>query len=308
MVVGAGAVGSTFAYALARDGAADEIVLIDANAQLVEGQVLDLAHGQPFFPSVEIRVGDQEDYGDADVIVITAGAAQRPGESRLDLLQRNRRIIESIVDDIVASGSGAVVLVVTNPVDVLAYVAWRRAGWPAGRVISSGTVLDSARLRYLLSRYLAIDIHSVHAYVLGEHGDSQLVAWSLSHIGGVPVDTYCGSASRFADWPEQKKRIAEEVKRSAYHIIDYKGATWFGVGMALVRIIRSILRDEKSILTVSTVLRGEYGLQDVCMSVPCIVTHEGVGQIISTRLRDEEQEALARSAGVIRKALDQLGV
>ncbi len=308
VIVGAGAVGSTFAYALARDGAAEEIVLLDANASLVAGQVLDLAHGQPFFPSVNIRAGTPDDYAGASVVVITAGAAQRPGESRLDLLQRNRKIIEEIVDDIVASGSRAVILVVTNPVDVLAYVAWRRSGWPAGRVIGSGTVLDSARLRYLLSRYLQVDTHSVHAYVLGEHGDSQLVAWSLSHVGGVPVDTYCAGQERFAAWPREKERIAEEVRRSAYHIIDYKGATWFGVGMALVRIVRSLLRDEKSILTVSTVLQGEYGLKKVCLSVPCIVGREGVETIITTKLQEKEQEALERSAGVIRGAIDQLGI
>ena len=188
-VVGAGAVGSTFAYALAQSGTAEEIAILDLNQDLAKGQVLDLAHGLPFYPNVQIKAGTAQDYADAHVIVITAGAAQRPGESRLDLLQRNARIIESIVDEIKVQDSQAVIMVVSNPVDVLTYVAQRRAGWARGRVIGSGTVLDSARLRYLLSQHCDVDVHNVHAYVLGEHGDSEFAAWSMTHIAGMPRQT-----------------------------------------------------------------------------------------------------------------------
>lgn len=307
VIVGAGAVGSTFAYALAQDGAATEIALVDANTDLAKGQALDLAHGCPFFPTVEIRAGDKNDYADAAVIVLTAGTAQRPGESRLALLRRNAGIVEQIVDDIVRRESQAILLVVTNPVDVLTYVAYRRSGWPRRRVLGSGTVLDSARLRYLLSQHFHVDIHNVHAYVLGEHGDSELVAWSMTHVGGTPIDEFRRLYGEHEDWPEERRRIEEAVRDSAYHIIDYKGATWFGVGMALVRIVGAILRDARSVLTVSAVLKGEFGLEGLSLGVPCIVSSNGVDSIIAASLDAAERAALAHSASVISSALEELG-
>lgn len=307
VIVGAGAVGSTFAYALAQSGLADDIALLDQNRELAAGQVLDLAHGLPFFPPVHIHEGDASDYADAHVIVITAGAKQRPGESRLDLLQRNVAIIESIVDDIVAQQSQAVIVMVSNPVDVLTYVALKHSGWPRGRVIGSGTVLDSARFRYLLSQHCGVDAHNVHGYILGEHGDSELAAWSLTHIGGMKIDDYCPICGRCnGDWLAHRLALVEEVRRSAYHIIDYKGATYFAVGLALVRIVGAILRNQHSILTVSTLLDGEYGLRDVCLSVPCVVGEAGVERIITASLTPEEQEALERSASVLREAIAEL--
>ena len=191
VIVGAGAVGSTFAYALAQSGLADEIGLLDASHELAMGQVLDLAHGQAFFPSVQIREAQKADYADAHLIVITAGSKQRSGESRLVLLQRNVKIIQDIMDEIVRQNSPAVVLVVSNPVDILTYVAQQRSGWPRGRVIGSGTVLDSARFRHLLSQHCGVDVHNVHAYILGEHGDSEVAAWSMTHMAGMPVEQYC---------------------------------------------------------------------------------------------------------------------
>jgi len=306
-VVGAGAVGSTFAYALAQSGTADEIAILDLNQDLAKGQVLDLAHGLPFYPNIQIKAGTAEDYADAHVIVITAGAAQRPGESRLDLLQRNARIIESIVDEIKAQESQAVIVVVSNPVDVLTHVAQQRAGWPRGRVIGSGTVLDSARLRYLLSQHCNVDVHNVHAYVLGEHGDSEFAAWSMTHIAGVHFDEYCLACGVEEDWEAERDRIEEAVRNSAYHIIDYKGATWFAVGQALVRIVSAIVRNEKSVLTVSTVLKGEYRLADVCLGIPAIVGQGGVEMVLEANLPPNEAAALQHSAGVLRAAIDQLG-
>ena len=306
VIIGAGAVGSTFAYALAQSGVADEIVLTDMDNNLVQGQVMDLAHGLPFYPNVQINAGSAEDYGDAHVIVITAGSKQRPGESRLDLLQRNARIIESIMDEIQAQDSQAVVLIVSNPVDVLTYVAQRRVNWPRGRVIGSGTVLDSARFRYLLGQHCGVSVHNVHAYVLGEHGDSEFAAWSISHVAGMRFDDYCQMCGDCRDWQEERRQIEEAVRTSAYHIINYKGATYFAVGQALVRIISAIVRNEKSVLTVSTVLEGEYGLNNVCLGVPAMVGEAGVERVIEADLPPEERIALERSAGVIKEAIAQV--
>jgi L-lactate dehydrogenase len=306
VVVGAGAVGSTFAYALAQSGASDEIVLIDRNTELVKGQVLDLAHGLPFFPSLVIREGDQGDYADAQVIVITAGAKQIPGEDRLNLLQRNAAIIESIVDDIVNQESRAAIVVVSNPVDILTHVASRRSGWSRGRVIGSGTVLDSARFRYLLSQHCAVDVHNVHAYILGEHGDSEFAAWSMTNIAGIPMDEYCPACGKCKDWKAERKEIEEAVRESAYHVIDYKGATYFAVGMALVKIVSAILRNERSVLTVSAVLNGEYGLGEVSLGVPCIVFQAGVESILEAKLPPGEMKALANSATILQEALSEL--
>ena len=306
VIVGAGAVGATFAYALAQGGVADEIVLRDANRELVLGQVLDLAHGQAFFPSVTIREGGAEDYRDAHLVVVTAGAKQRPGESRLDLLQRNVRIMHGIIDEIVAAESPAVVLVVSNPVDILTHVAHRRSGWARGRVLGSGTVLDSARFRHLLSRHCGVDVHNVHAYILGEHGDSEFAAWSMTNMAGMPIEQYCRICRKCDDWLAARARVVEEVRRSAYHIIDYKGATWFAVGLALTRIAAAILRNQRAVLTVSAVLEGEYGLAGVSLGVPCIVARNGVERVLEAGLPPDEGRALADSAAILQQAIAQL--
>ncbi len=306
VIVGAGAVGSTFGYALAQSGLGDEIVLVDRNQDLARGQALDLAHGQPFFPSVSIRVGRTTDYADADVIVVTAGAAQQSGETRLALLQKNVAIMRSIVDDICEQKSNAVMIIVSNPVDILTHIALQRSGWERDRVIGSGTVLDSSRLRHLLSQHCGIDVHNVHAYVLGEHGDSEFAAWSMAHVAGMGIDEYCTKCRRCADWTAERQRIEQEVRDSAYHIIDYKGATSFAVGLALVRIVGAVLRGQRSVLTVSTLLDGEFGLRDVCLSVPCIVSHRGVERIVESLLPSDELDSLSRSAALLKDALGQL--
>jgi len=306
VIVGAGAVGSTFAYALAQTGLADEIAMIDISRDFAEGQVLDLAHGRPFFPSVHIYTGDKRDYADAGVVVMTAGAKQKPGESRLNLLQRNVAIIEGVVDDIVAQSSPAVLVMVSNPVDILTRAAWKRSGWRRGRVIGSGTVLDSSRLRYAIGSKCGVDVHNVHGYMLGEHGDSEFAAWSMTHIGGVPIADFCPFCGKCENWPEQRKQIEQSVRESAYHIIDYKGATWFAVGLALVRIVDSILRNRRSVMPVSVCLEGEYGLYDVALSVPSIISHKGVERIVVGRLSDMEKLAMDNSAAVLRGVIGEL--
>jgi len=288
VVVGAGDVGSTYCYALCQSGLAEEIVLIDLNKDLARGQILDLIHGQPFFPTVSLRV------------------AQKAGETRLDLIRKNAAIMRSILADILSVDSPAILLVVSNPVDVMTRVALACSGWDRKRILGSGTVLDSARLRYLLASYGRIDVHNVHGYVLGEHGDSEFVAWSMTNVAGIPIDVYFSDCLRSADWATQRKRIEQEVRESAYHIIDYKGATNFAVGLALVRITAAVLRDQNSLLTVSTMLEGEFGLRDACLSVPCILSSRGVERVVESPLPEEELASLHSSAQTLTTAFEAL--
>lgn len=305
VVIGAGSVGTAYIYALLPSGVAGEIALIDIDQNRAEGEVLDLSHGLPFIPPVTIKKGDYADCASADIIVITAGAKQEPGQSRLDLTQKNAQIVRTICQQISKQNSSAVLVMVTNPVDTLTYLALKELKWPYQRVIGSGTVLDSARFKYLLSQHCKIDAHNVHAYILGEHGDSEVAAWSMSHIAGVPLNAYC-RICKVCDYNEHHRKIAEEVRNSAYHIIDYKGSTYYGIGLSLVRITEAILRNENSILTVSSFLDGQYGIKDVCLSVPCVVGDNGVKMTIEAELASEELRALQASAQIIRKVIDQI--
>jgi L-lactate dehydrogenase len=304
VVIGAGSVGATYCYALAQSGLADEIVLTDKNEDLMKGQVLDLAHGQTFFPTVGIRSGTIEDCADAQVVVIAAGAAQKPGETRLQLIKKNAKITGSIAEEVAKSDCKGVMLVVTNPVDVLTYVALKRSGWEKGRVIGSGTVLDSSRFRHLLSKHCAVDVHNVHAYILGEHGDSEFAAWSMTNVAGINIDEYCPVCGKCSDWKKQRQLIEQQVRDSAYHIINYKGSTQFAVGLALVRITAAILRSQNSILSVSTLVESDFGIKDVCLSVPCVVSDSGVTRIIESPLTSKELASLSNSASILRKAID----
>jgi L-lactate dehydrogenase len=306
VVIGAGAVGATYCYALTQSGLADEIVLTDRNEDLMKGQVLDLAHGQTFFPTVGIRSGTIEDCADAQVVVITAGAAQKPGETRLELIKKNAAITGSISEEVAKTGCKGVMVIVSNPVDVLTYVALKRSGWEKGRVIGSGTVLDSSRFRHLLSKHCGVDVHNVHAYILGEHGDSEFAAWSMTNIAGINIDEYCPVCNHCSDWMNQRRLIEQQVRDSAYHIINYKGSTQFAVGLALVRITGAILRSQNSILSVSTLVESDFGIKDVCLSVPCVVSDSGVIRIIESPLSPAELNSLSYSAQVLRKAIDSL--
>jgi len=303
VVVGAGAVGTTYIYALLQTGLADEIALIDVNPERVQGEIMDLSHGLPFIPPVTLRAGEYADCADANIIVITAGAKQAPGQSRADLIRQNAQIVRSICGQIGRYPTDAVLVMVTNPVDALTHLAFECLNWPRERVVGSGTVLDSARFKFLLSRHCGIDARNVHAYVIGEHGDSEVAAWSLSHIAGISIEKYC-QICQACNCLEPHREIPEPVRDSAYPIIDYKGSTFYGIGLSLARISGAILRDENSVLTVSTLLRGEYGIQDICLSVPCIVGENGVIRIIDVQLAPDEQQALERSAGAIAEILD----
>lgn len=306
VVVGAGAVGATYCYALAQSGLANEIVLYDRNEDLMHGQVLDLVHGQPFFPTVIIRSGTPDDYRDAQVVVIAAGSAQKPGETRLQLLRKNAEITGSIAEEVDSKGCSGVMLVVSNPVDVLTYVALKRSGWNRNRVIGSGTVLDSSRFRHLLSLHCGVDVHNVHAYILGEHGDSEFAAWSMTHVAGMKIQDYCPFCHGCNDWENQREMIEKQVRESAYHIINYKGSTQYAVGLALVKITGALLRNQNSVLTVSTMLNGEFGLDDVCLSVPCIISDSGIAGIIQPPLSGKENDLLSKSAGVLKQAISSL--
>ena len=306
-IVGAGAVGSAFAFALAQAGLAEEIALIDVNADLAKGQALDLAHGAPFYRPVDIQAAAGPDaYRDAAIVVVTAGKAQAgPNQSRLDLMQINAKIVSGIVAEVQAVNPEAIVLIATNPVDILTHVARLRTNWPRGRILGSGTVLDSARFRWLLAEHCGISPQNVHASILGEHGDSEFAAWSLVHVGGLPMDDYC-SICRKCDFIHRRPEILEQVRRSAYHVIGYKGSTSFGVAMALTQIVRAILRNERRVLTVSAALAGQYGLNDVTLGIPCVVGAGGIEEIIEARLTPEEMQQLAHSAQVLKDHLRQI--
>jgi L-lactate dehydrogenase len=286
-------------------GLAGEIVLVDVDRKRLEGEVMDLEHGLPFVQPVRVRAGAYADCADANLIVITAGATQTPGQSRLELVQRNAEIVESICGEISEHGSDAVVLMVANPVDALTQVALKRLGWPRERIIGSGTVLDTARFRSMLSQHCAVDARNVHAYILGEHGDSEVAAWSLTHVAGVPIKDYC-AICKGCDSSKAHEEIAGRVRDSAYHIIDYKGSTYYAIGLSLARISGAILRNEHSILTVSLLLQGEYGISDICLSVPCVIGERGVERIITAPLARDEQVALQASAAVLKRILDDV--
>ncbi len=299
VIIGAGAVGMTFAFTLQQSGLCRELILIDQEQKRLAGEVDDLNHGLFFVPPQEIRMGSYEDCAGADVIVITAGAKQAPGETRLDLVKKNAGIMRSICEQIVRHTREAVLLVVSNPVDVLTWVALKSSGLPKNRVLGSGTVLDSARFRYMLSRRCGVDPRNVHAYVLGEHGDSEVAVWSMIHMAGIPLTNLCRYCPN--NMEEDRERITKAVRESAYHIIEAKGATYYAVSLAMQRIVEAIIRDEKSILTVSSFMEGPYGIHEVCLSLPTIVGAGGAEKVIDPPLDIHEEEALRHSAEVLKQ-------
>lgn len=305
-IIGAGDVGTTIAYTVQLGGLVTEIVLVDINQALVQGQVMDLNHGLFFVRPVHMYAGTYADCTDADVIVITAGTRQKSGESRLQLVNRNAQLCKRIIEKIEPHNSKGIFLIVTNPVDIMTQVVIESSGLPKHRVIGSGTVLDSARFRYFLSRNCQVDARNIHAYVIGEHGDSEVMLWSQVHIAGTPIDTFCKQCAVACNALVNKEKIAEAVRHSAYHIIEAKGATNYGISLAVRRILEAIIRDENSVLTVSTWLSGQYGLSDVCLSVPCRINREGVAQIIETPLAEGEKASLVSSAELLRKVRQEM--
>lgn len=299
-MIGCGFVGSSAAFALMQSGIFSEMVMIDADRARAEGEAMDISHGLPFARPIKLYAGDYDDIVDAGVIIITAGANQKPEETRLDLIHKNVEIFKSIIPEIAKRNCEGILLVVSNPVDILTYTALKLSGFPEHRVIGSGTVLDTARLKYLIGEYLRVDNRSVHAFIIGEHGDSELAAWSNANVSGVKLSDFCEMRGHFSH-EASENRIYEEVKNSAYEIIERKRATYYGIAMAVKRICECIIRDEKSILPISSMMRGMYGMEDIVISMPAIVGKDGVEDVIPISLDEEEQAQLKKSAGVLRK-------
>lgn len=302
-IIGCGFVGSSSAFALMQSGLFSEMVLIDADVNRAEGEALDISHGLPFAKPMKIYAGSYEDIADAAIVIVTAGAGQKPGETRLDLVKKNVEIFKSIIPEIAKQDFNGILLIVANPVDILTYVAAKLSKLPQGRVFGSGTVLDSARLKYLLGEHLDVDNRSVHAFIIGEHGDSEMAAWSSANVSGIPLNDFCEMRGYFKH-EESMKKILEEVKNSAYEIIEKKHATYYGIAMSVRRICEAIIRDEKSILPVSSIQKGEYGIENVALSIPAIVGREGVEKVVPIKLSDTEKEELIKSANTLKNVLD----
>ena len=297
-IIGCGFVGSASAFALMQSGLFTEMVLLDANHQKAEGEAEDIVHGIPFGRPMQIYAGDYDDIADAAIIVITAGANQKPDETRLDLVNKNIAIFQSIIPEITKRDFEGILLIVANPVDILTYTAQKLSGYPENRVIGSGTVLDSARLKYHLGQHLGVDSRSVHAFIVGEHGDSEIAAWSSANISGIPLDNFCEMRGHY-NHMEATERIAAEVKQSAYEIISKKHATYYGIAMAVTRICAAIVRNEQSILPVSSLMTGQYGLSDVVLSIPAVVDANGIETVVPIELSDSELQELRKSAEVL---------
>ena len=306
-IVGCGFVGSASAFAIMQSGLFSEIVLIDADAERAQGEALDISHGLPFAKPMQIYAGSYDDISDAAIIIVTAGAGQKPGETRLDLVKKNVEIFKSIIPEIAKKNRDAIMLIVSNPVDILTYVALKLSGYSKNRVFGSGTVLDSARLKYLLGEHLNVDSRSVHAYIIGEHGDSEIVAWSSANVSGMPLHKFCEMRG-FFNHEKEMREIAEGVKMSAYEIIKKKKATYYGIAMSVKRICEAIVRDEKSMLPVSSIQNGSYGIVDVALSMPAIVGKDGVETQVPIQLSDDEIGNLKKSAETLKSILNDLSV
>jgi len=305
VIVGAGQVGMSSAYSMLIQNVFDEMLVVDVDRKKAEGEVMDLNHGLPFVEPTDIRAGSWEDADNPDIVILTAGSKQKPGETRLDLLQRNTKIFKSIVPEAVKHCPNAIFLVVTNPVDIMTYVTLKISSLPSHRVLGSGTVLDTARFRFLLAEKLDIDPRSLHAYIIGEHGDSEVPVWSKVNIAGMNL---CDGDS--GDLPEAEKKrlkpVFESVKTAAYEIIDRKGATYYAIGLGVTQIAKAILRDQHRVFTVSHLIEGLHEIDDVCLSLPAVVSRQGVTRVLNLALSETEKKQLQNSAKVMRENIDKL--
>ncbi|MGE4549182.1 MAG: L-lactate dehydrogenase [Intestinibacillus sp.] len=304
-VVGVGFVGATSAFTLATGGMFSEIVLIDSNRKKAEGEAADINHGISFAQPCSVYAGDYSDLHDCGLVVIAAGANQKPGETRIELLSRNLAILKSIIPQITAVNKDCILLIVSNPVDILTYMAQKISGLPTGRVFGSGTVLDTSRLKYLLGQHLRVDSRNVHAFIIGEHGDSELAVWSSANISGVDIEDYCRITGKDYSFGTMQ-RIYENVRDAAYSIIEGKGATYYAIGMAVRRIAEAIVRNERSVLPVSSLVTGHYGVSEVCLGLPSIVGRDGIEAVLDIPLSNEERAQLTGSAEKLRALLDQI--
>jgi L-lactate dehydrogenase len=304
-LIGTGFVGSSYAFALLNQGVTEELVMIDLDREKSEGDAMDLNHGLPFAPSrTKIWFGDYQDCAHADIVVICAGANQKPGETRLDLVEKNTKIFQEIVGKVMSQGFDGIFLVATNPVDILTYAVWKFSGLPKERVIGSGTILDTARFRFLLGDYFDVDTRNVHAYIIGEHGDTELPVWSHADIAGIPISEWMKKKSNSEQ--QHLNELFLNVRDAAYHIIQRKGATYYGIAMGLVRLTKAILQNENSVLTVSAYLDGEYGHKDIYIGVPAIVNRNGIQGIVELKLNDDESQKFSNSVNVLRKTMPKV--
>lgn len=303
-VVGCGFVGAASAFALMQSGLFSEMVLIDSDPAKAEGEALDISHGVPFAKPIKIYAGGYDDIKNASLIIITAGANQKPGETRLDLVKKNISIFKSILPEIKKRNFRGILLIVANPVDILTTVAQKLSGLPENRVFGSGTVLDTARLKSELGAHLNVDPRSIHAFIIGEHGDSEIAAWSSANVSGIPLHKFCEMRGHF-NHDEAIQKIAADVKNSAYEIIKRKRATYYGIAMSVKRICEAIVRDEKSILPVSSMMHGEYGIEGISLSMPAIVGKDGVETLVPLQLSETEKADLQKSAKTLQDTLAQ---
>jgi L-lactate dehydrogenase len=306
-IVGVGNVGATFAYALLLSGLASEIVLIDANRAKAEGEAMDLNHAVPFTHPTRLWAGDYPDCSGALVTVLAAGASQKPGETRLDLIKKNAAIWRTIIPEVVKHNAAGILLIATNPVDVLTHAAWKLSGLPAQRVIGSGTVLDTSRFRYLLSQYFGVDARSIHAYIIGEHGDSEVPVWSLANIAGMRLPDFCQAQNLPYD-PQAMEEIFVQTRDAAYRIIERKGATYYAVAAGLMRITQAILRNQSTVLSVSSLINDYYGIAEVCFSLPTVIDRGGVEKVLRLQLSPQEIEKLRYSADVLKTTIRSLAL
>ncbi|MCI9057301.1 MAG: L-lactate dehydrogenase [Oscillospiraceae bacterium] len=306
-VIGCGFVGASIAFRFLQQGLFSELVLLDANQAKAEGEAIDLSDGLPYAAPMTITAGTYDDITDCALVVITAGANQKPGETRLDLIGKNAAILRSILAEITARDFGGILLIVSNPVDVLTYTAWKLSGYPRERVIGSGTVLDTGRLKQLLGEELGVDSRNVHAFIIGEHGDSELAVWSEANVSGLDLQDFCRIRG-LERVTETKDRLYRQVRDSAYEIISRKGATYYGIAMAVGRIAESLVKDEHAVLPVSVVLEGEYGLEGLALSIPSIVGREGLEEVLEIPLSGEEAQALRQSAKQMEEAIASLNL
>jgi L-lactate dehydrogenase len=305
-IVGTGMVGSSAAYAMTLQGTCSELLLVDLDLKLAVAQARDIAHSTPFAHPVRVAAGSYAELGGAALVVIAAGVSQRPGETRLSLLDRNARVFQNVIPSVVKHAPDAVLLIATNPVDVMTHIATRLANLPPGRVIGSGTILDTARFRSLLGEHLAVSTASIHAYVLGEHGDSEVLVWSDARVGGLSLEAVAAQLGRPVA-PGDRARIDDGVRRAAYAIIEGKGATYFGIGAGLARLARAILRDERGVYTVSALCDEAAGVPEVTLSLPRIVGSGGIMGTLTPALAPDERAALGRSAEILKQAAGELG-
>ena len=305
VIIGCGFVGSSTAFALMQKALFNEIVLIDYNKAKAEGEAWDISHGIAYSHPMDIHAGDYDEVKDAAVIIITAGAAQKPGETRLDLIHKNVAIMRSIIQNINKVGCEGILLIVANPVDILTHVALKESGLPKNRVFGSGTVLDTARLKYEISRNLEVDAKNVHGVIIGEHGDSEVPVWSITNISGIPIKQFA-EIRGYHDHEEAMQRVYEGVRDSAYRIIERKGATYYGVAMAVTHICECIVRDRRMMLPVSVELDGTYGLSGLALAIPSLVGKNGVEQILELPIDEDEKAKLYKSAKQLKEVIDTL--